>query len=715
MKQLFISLILICVLFEISCAQSVVKAIRIDNPPIIDGYVKEKVWEQAYVVNEFFQREPNEGDPVSEKTEFFTCYDANNIYFAVKCWSKPEDVTAKELARDVSLRYDDRIQIILDTYHDKRNGYWFQVGPRGSIGDAIISENGAAFNKEWDGLWTGKAKITSYGWEAEVAIPFKTMGFDKESTQWGIKFIRHIVNKLESSYWPVANLNTHKFQVSDAGILDGIENITQGIGLDVSPYLVTGLNTQKGEENDVKLDVGVDLFYQITPSLKSSLTINTDFAETEVDDRQINLTRFNIHYPEKRDFFLDGANYFQFGIEADRESPVAEKLIPFFSRRMGLNEAGEPIPVNAGAKLTGQIENWNIGMLHINDARETGINNFSVARVNRNFWKQSSVGIIGTYGNALGDSSNLILGADVKLSTSSFQGNKNATLLFFGLHSKTEDIENDNSAWGAQFNYPNDLIKARLGYHQIGKNFIAGMGFVPRTNIRETYGELTLGPRPDKWGILQFNIGGEFDFVSNLENGNLETREITFQPAGFRFMSGEEINYSLINQFEFLTRNFNIFEDVIIPEGAYNWWRNQIQLETKGARNIWGEASYSFGNFYSGKRKDIKLLTNWKVAVPLFLSGAITRNIIELPQGNFTANIYQVNANILFSPDITLYNYFQYDNASKSAGLQSRFQWILKPGNEIILVWTSGFLKSDTGYYLDEGALRLKLKYNIRF
>ncbi|MDX1286065.1 MAG: carbohydrate binding family 9 domain-containing protein, partial [Draconibacterium sp.] len=280
MKRIFIFLAFICLFEGIATAQSVIKAVRIDNPPVIDGFVNEEVWNKAFVTSEFYQREPNEGEPISEKTEFLTCYDANNIYFAVKCWSDPENVTAKELARDVSLRYDDRIQIILDTYHDKRNAYWFQIGPRGSIGDAIVSENGAAFNKQWDGLWTGKAKITDYGWEAELVIPFKTMGFDKESTQWGIKFIRHIVNKLESGYWPVANLNTHRFQVSDAGILDGIENITQGIGLDISPYLVTGLNTKEGEISDKKLSAGVDLFYQITPSLKSSLTINTDFAET---------------------------------------------------------------------------------------------------------------------------------------------------------------------------------------------------------------------------------------------------------------------------------------------------------------------------------------------------------------------------------------------------------------------------------------------------
>jgi hypothetical protein len=241
------------------------------------------------------------------------------------------------------------------------------------------------------------------------------------------------------------------------------------------------------------------------------------------------------------------------------------------------------------------------------------------------------------------------------------------------------------------------------------------MGFIPRANINESYGELKFGPRPNKWGIMQIEFGGEFDYITNIESSDLETREIKLQPLGFRFMSGEEISYSLVNQYEMLTEDFNIFEDFIIPAGTYEWWFNTIELETKGARNIWGEASYGFGDFYTGYRRDIVLEANWKIAVPFFLGGTFTRNKIELPEGEFTANIYQVNANILFSPDITLYNYFQYDNASKSMGLQSRFQWILKPGNEIILAWTSNFLKPDDHFYMDESAIRLKLKYNIRF
>jgi hypothetical protein len=696
-------------------AQESIQAVRIETPPVIDGIVNDEVWNRAFMANEFYQREPNEGEPISERTEFYTCYDSNNIYFAVKCWSDPKDVIAKELARDVSLSYDDRIQIILDTYNDQRNAYWFQLGPRGSIGDAIVSENGASFNKQWDGLWNGKARITDYGWEGEIIIPFKTMGFDKESKQWGIKFIRNIVNKLETDYWPVANLNTHKFQVSDAGKLEGIENITQGIGLDISPYLLTGLDTKNGENNDGKLTGGVDLFYQITPSLKSSLSINTDFAETEVDDRQINLTRFSLHYPEKRDFFLDGANYFQFGIESDRSSPVSKSIIPFFSRRMGLDENGNPIRINVGAKLTGQVDDWNIGAMYINDNRDVGDRNYTVTRVSRNLGTQSSVGIIGTYGNALGGDENYVAGADLKLATSTFQGNKNVSFFLFGLKSNTTDIDGDDASWGAQAVYPNDLINARLGYHQIGKNFIAGMGFVPRTNIKETYGELEFGPRPNKWGILQLEFGGAFDYIVNHETNKLETREVDLKPLGVRFMSGEEISYSVSNQYEMLNEDFNIYEDYIIPAGEYNWWQQSVSLETKGARNIWGEATYGWGDFYTGYRKDIELEANWKVAVPFFIGGKFHQNRVNLPDGKFTVNIYQFNANILFSPTVTLYNYFQYDNATNIIGWQSRFQWILKPGNEVILAWNSNFLEADNKYFMDESALRLKLKYNIRF
>ena len=710
-----IRLFLLFLFISSACfAQPSIPAIFVSKAPSIDGWLNDEAWTLAAKVDQLLQREPNPGQPVSEKTVFYICYNANFLYVGLKCFDDPQKITAKEMARDVSLGNDDRIQVILDTYLDHRTGYWFQIGPRGSIGDATISENGAVFNKQWDGLWEGKARIVSDGWEAEMAIPFKTLGFDKYNPDWGIKFIRHIKRKLESSYWPSANVNSYKFQVSDAGLLQGMKNITQGIGLDISPYVVGGLNTKMDDLNRYTAKAGVDMFYQITPGLKASLSVNTDFAETEVDDRQINLTRFSLLFPEKRAFFLDGANLFSFGIQGDDNNPYGKDIIPFFSRRMGLDDKGMPIPINFAAKLTGMIKKWNIGVMQVNDEHTTGNTNFSVARVSRSIGSESAVGVIGTYGNAVSSSQNYVGGIDMKLATSKFRGNKLLSLIMFGLKSNTRELSGNDLSWGGTLSYPNDFLSFYFGHHEIGKNFVAGMGFVPRTDIKESYGNIQIGPRPKKGMILQVLAGAGFNHIINF-SGVLESRQVNYLPLKFRFRFGEEISYSIVNNYEYLEKSFNIYDNFVIPIGTYEFYRHSLNLVTAGSRNLAGDISYVWGGFYNGSRNDINLGVNYKVAVPLFLGARYKQNDVYLPEGNFTTRIYSVNANILVSPEITLYNYLQYDNNSQKIGIQSRFQWIFKPGNEIILAWTSNLSKPLERYVMDESAVRFKIKYNFRF
>ena len=697
-----------------SFAQPSAKAIRITIPPTIDGHINDAAWNEAFKIDQFVQREPNFGEPTSEKTIVSVCYDNNNLYFAVKCYDYPKKITAKEMARDVSLGNDDRVQIILDTYLDHRNGYWFQIGPRGSIGDALISENGASMNKEWDALWIGKSSINSEGWEAELAIPFKTIGFDPANMVWGMKLIRNIKRKLEASYWPVANLNTHRFQISDSGLLEGLEGITQGIGLDLAPYVIGGINTKRGDKDKYHFDGGLDMFYQVTPQLKASLSINTDFAETEVDDRQINLTRFSLYFPEKRDFFLDGSNYFKFGIEGDDNNPYRNSVAPYFSRRLGLDDNGNILPVRYAAKITGTQKNWNIGMMYVSDERSYGNSNLSVGRISRNLGRQSSIGMIGTWGNTVSNVENGVGGFDIKLATSRFQKNKNLAFTMFGLLSRTPGKNDHNSSWGADIAYPNDFLFFSLGHYEVGENFIAGIGFVPRNNIKASYGSFSLGPRPGKWGILQIKSGAGFNYLTNFDNV-MVTRVLNIQPLGIRFKSGEEFSYSLNQQYESLAKDFPIFSGFVIPKNDYTFWYQNVLLTTAGGRNLAGILSLGSGNFYNGRKQDLKLTVNYKVAVPLFIGGNYSVNHVTLPEGDFTAKIYQINMNILVSPTVTLYNYFQYDNASEKAGWQSRFQWILKPGNEIILAWTSGWTQPGSQWVMNDSALRLKLKYNIRF
>ncbi len=703
-------------------AQPVVRAVKFEQAPRIDGKVDESIWFEAEPVTGLIQREPDTGEPFSQRTEVYFGFDELNLYVAFRCFGDPDQITAKEMARDVSLGNDDRVQVILDTYLDGRSAYWFQVGPRGSIGDAIVSENGAAFNKAWDGLWTGKAHIHAEGWDAEMAIPFKTMGFDPSRDTWGVKLIRYFKRQEEIGYWPVANLNAHRFQVSDAGQLTGLTGISQGVGLDLVPYGLTGADyaADDGKTRPV-VNAGFEAYYNISSNVKAAVTVNTDFAQTEVDDQQINFTRFNLFYPEKRDFFLDGANYFNFGINGDDRNPWNTRLIPYFSRRIGLDSAGSPIPVLYGGKVTGQAGSWNIGTMYMKDQRKDWSNShFVVGRISRNLGGQSQVGVIATYGNALRDVSNFLLGTDLRLASSTFMGDKNVAFNLYGVRSFTafDDPEKEDPsrqmAFGAEFAYPNDLVYFRLGHMQIQENFTAGIGFVPRPGVRQSYGELMVGPRPSRWGILQVQAGGSLDHITGF-SGKLLTREWAATPLLIRFLSGDQFTYRLTSSFEYLDRPFSIYHDHTIPEGTYSFLWHELSFHTAQRRQLWALLGLRLGGFYNGTRTETSVKAGTQVAVPLFLGGEVIRNDIRLAEDGFIATIYRLNLNILFSPDITLYNFVQYDSESDRMGWQSRFQWIIQPGREIFLVWNSIASDPYDRFRMEEASARLKVKFTIRF
>ena len=689
-------------------ADDQVSAFFTGEPPVIDGSVDEDTWSKAGKIDRLYQREPDFGEANSEPTEFYFCYDKDNLFIGIKCYGNPEQITAKEMARDVSLGNDDRVQVILDTFLDRRNGYWFQIGPRGSIGDALVSRNGAVFNKQWDGLWDGRAMMFEDRWEAEIVIPFKTLGFDPGGSSWGLTLIRHIKKKAESSYWPRANRDGYTFKVSDGGLLTGLEGITQGMGLDVVPYGLAGLDYKKGEDTDYPGDIGADIFYQITPGLKAAVTINTDFAQTEVDARQINLTRFALKFPEKRDFFLDGANYFEFG------PAESSTLIPFFSRSLGLDEYGNPIPIITGAKLTGKIGNWEIGGLDILDDREDGTRNFGVVRINRNFLGESSVGLIATDGNARFSGDNTVLGADLRLATSKFRGNKNLAFLAYGLVSDTEGFSGRGAAWGTELSLPNDLVNLRSGYQVIEDEFVAGVGFVPRTGIRRSYMDFALGPRPGKWNVLQATSGMSIDYITDMHN-HLETRTIGLTPLGLRFLSGDTVGINTSLHYEYLNEIFNIRDDIAIPSAGYSFNRWGVDFISAKHRRFFTSLNFESGGFYNGDRTDYEVELGWKISVPVFVGGTFEHRIVDLPAGDFTADVYRGNCNFLFNPRLTLYNYIQYDNLSEQMGWQSRLRWILKPGNDIILVWNSVARDPLERFDLQESSARIKVNYTFRF
>jgi hypothetical protein len=696
-------------------AQPEIRAVFTEKAPAIDGFVRDVAWESAAVVSDFFQKEPKNGDTITERTEFLFLFDNNNIYVGIRCFDDPKGIIAKELARDVSLGEDDRIQIIFDTFLDGRSGYWFQLGPRGSIGDALINENGKYFNKAWDGIWDGKAKITENGWEGELIIPFKTMGFNKASDTWGLKCIRYIKRKSETSTWPATSLNSDKFQVSDAGRLTGMTGMTQGIGLDVIPYVTGGFSKKDNAEPDPVIDIGMDAFYQLTPSLKIALTANTDFAQTEVDEKHINLTRFSLYFPEKRDFFLDGSNYFNFGFNGDDDNTKKTSMIPFFSRRIGLDSLGNPVTIKYGGKFTGKTGRWNFGILHIKDDNAWDNPGYTIGRVSLDLGKQSSIGIIGTNGNASSDAANSVAGLDIKLGTTEFKGNKNINYSLYGVKSFTPGLKGNDFSFGTELNYPNDFLNFRFGYLQIGDSFLPGLGFVPRTGIGDIYGGITFGPRPENSPILQVKSGADYSFIYSIKTNDLLTAEINLNYFSITFLSGDLISATSQYQFEKLEEPFKIFRSISIPADDYYFWRHALTITSARKRNFWALAKLGFGTFYSGNRTDLLIQTGYKIIVPVYLGLDAEHRWVDLKEGDFVTRIYRANLNFLFSPNILWSNFAQYDNKTERIGWQSRFQWIIKPGKEIFLTFNSPAIDPMERFTPETYEARVKVKYTIRF
>jgi hypothetical protein len=716
MKSLFLMIHLLIILPAVLFSQPEATVVRTIHKPAIDGVLSEEIWEMAVPVTGFVQREPDTGAPASQETEVLLLYDDNYLYIGIRCYDDPNKVIGREMARNASLQNDDRLQIILDTHLDGRNAYWFQIGPGGSIGDAVISANGREINRDWQGLWDGRASIQTHGWEAEIAIPFKTINFDSRKSTWGVKFIRHISRNLESAYWPDANINNLEDAVSDAGLLHGLEGISQGVGLDINPWVIGGHNSRI-DGGSFLGDTGVDVFYQITPGMRGVLTVNTDFAETEADARQINLTRFSLHFPEKRDFFLDGANFFNFGIAGEDRNRYSQRLIPFFSRRLGLDSAGEPLPVIAGGRFTGQAGDWNIGLLNILQERQYDNSNFAAMRVSRNLGRHSSAGMIATLGNASAEGSNALYGIDTRLATSTLGGDKNMAFTAYGLQSVTEKPglgRSVDNAFGADLNYPNDLFFGRAGFLQIGDDFTAGTGFVPRKGIREFYFKAGAGPRPGKYGILQVTSEVELDHISGLD-GMLQTREFEMTPLEIRFISGEELKTEVMFAHESLMEDFNLLGEILIPADKYGFVTRALQVNSAKHRNLWATFGYEWGGFYNGERYTYEVTAGWQVFVNLFLGAEIERSHISFPGRDMEVGIYRGMLNVLFNPRINLFTFVQYDNVTQIAGWQSRFHWIIKPGREVLVAWNSNINDPMDRFAISESSLRFKLKYNVRF
>jgi len=701
----------------------------------IDGNLNDAAWQEKPSSIVLTQVEPHPGEPPSEATLVWLAYSADSLYIAIRCEDhSPGQIVATYMQRDANLADNDNIELILDTYHDHRNAYYFATNAAGALVDGRITENQKPA-LEWDGIWNVRTQTYAEGWTAEFAIPFKTIGFNPGTARWGLNISRYLARGRETSRWAAPSLDVKLFHVSQAGHITGIENPSQGVGLDIKPYGLMGVVRDVTRRDTVRGEpaAGADIFYRVTSNLVSSTTINTDFAETEVDTRQVNLTRFKLFYPEKRSFFLEDAGIFEFATIPQWGPPdlsSGSDLLPFFSRRIGLVQDSE-IPLRIGEKLTGKMGRFDLGLLDVQTGRfdevdktgqpvlHVGSKNLTVGRVKANFLSQSYVGAIFTNGDPTGATGNYVGGVDLKLATSNFlNSRKNLSVMVFGSKSRTTGVQDRDTSYGGFISYPNDLLKLNYKWLKIGENYDAALGFTPRTGVRVSSVNAELSPRPGFWNIRQTIFEFGYEDYYKLDRDAWETKRGHINPFRLQFNSGDFIAYEWRWEREQLFEpwSINALKGIVLPAGRYGFNSHNFFLKSSEGRTFSLRNHFTTGSFYSGSIRGNESEFAWRKSRHLTASLLWSQNWIRLKEGNFNTKLVIGRVEYSFTPFITLATFTQYDTDSRNIGLQSRLRWILKPGNELYVVINHNW--QDNEFDRFESVLtrfRVKLNYAFRF
>ena len=691
-----------------------IKAVRVDQGPRIDGRLNDPAWQTAPVIDGFRMVEPRPGEAPSEKTEARVVYDSNSLYIGIYCYdSEPDRISANSMAHDgggggggggymgyghhgPSISSDDLVRILLDPFQDKRNAYVFYVNPKGARSEGLAYAGSTSLN--WDGIWDAESVRLEDGWSAEIRIPFKTISFKPGLSVWGLNIERTIARKQETIRLSGTTLDSNFSNPNEAAALEGIQGVKQGLGITFRPYgLASAAKVNEVSPDYVgELDGGFDLYKSFTPNLVGVVSYNMDFAETEADERRINLTRFPMFFPEKRMFFLEGSENFSFS------SSIS--FTPFFSRTVGLYR-GTQIPVLFGTKLYGKIGSTNLTFLDV-QTRDASVpsagggaplelpgTNLLAARVTQNIFAQSKVGFILTNGSQTGEK-NSLLGMDFNYSSSKFLGDKNVMLAAWGVYNWNETEEGRHHGFGFRADYPNDLWNVNSTYAYYGEALDPGMGYMMRQGIQTGFVRVGFQPRP-KGGLLgrsvrQFFFDVSADYYWDL-SGGLETSTLSASPLGFRTPSGESFSFSVVDNHDVLPFDWTVSDGVVLPAGPYDYTSFRLNASSASHRPVIVEAGWNFGGFYSGTIDNLNLgLTlKFKGYATLALDANLVRG--RLPEGDFSENVYQAKVDIFLSPDLGLMNYIQFDDISNTLGWNARLRWQLSPGNEVYLVYTKNW------------------------
>ena len=716
-KLLPLSIILfaICFTLRIGVAQEVVvgedldgrksiRAVKFDEDVNIDGILDESIYDSVEPISDFVQHLPVSGATASDNTEVWVFYNDQSIYVTAKVYeSVPEDEwVANEMRRDVGrLRTNDSFSVMFDTFLDRRNGVAFLVSPIGGFSDFTINNEGMAtrpVNFDWNVVWNSRVGRFDGGWTVEMEIPFRSLRYEPSSEQaWGIQFRRVQIRLNEATYIteiPISAANigppmvAGMWRISEAATLTDLQVPPRNLNLEIKPYGLGTVTTNRTANPPVNgqfaNEAGVDVKFGITNNLTADFTYNTDFAQVEVDERQVNLTRFNLFFPEKREFFLEGAANFDFTQPRNLDVPTM-----FFSRRIGL-EKGQVVPIDVGARLTGKVGDFDIGALNIgtdgSDLSSVESTDFSVLRIKRDVLSRSRIGMIYTdrSKSLVGEGANTLYGVD-----GTFNFLDDIQISTFAAKSESPGFSGDDESYMANFNYNGDRYGFRSGYLVVEDNFNPEVGFKRRNNFKQYEGNLRFSPRPASIeSVRQLSFEAQTRSYWSATSGALETRrhELIFNT---QFENGDQFRATTRDEFEMLTRGFQIAPKVSLLPGTYDFSSHEISYSLGPQRNVSGRLSYRFGDFWSGTNSAIGISGgSIELSPQLSVEPSYSFNEVKLPEGNFRTELGRFRVTYTISPRMYFSGLVQYNSTQNSLSSNLRFRWQWSPGSELFIVYS---------------------------
>jgi len=665
-----------------------------DTPPTIDGVLERGEWKDGAYVDGLTQASPDPGVPATERTEVWIMTDEDTLYVGARMWdSQPEKIVAYAMERDGNTGLDDRFGFTIDPFLDRQNGYFFQVNVNGARVDFLI-EGGNA-EKSWDGRWYARTSRDAEGWSVEIAVPYATISFAPDGDVWGFNMARGIRRRDEIDRWSDPSLERFVVAMGRAGDLVGMRGIRQGVGLQLVPAATVRrvddtedppIDQDDRRRHYTRFDPSFDAFYKVTPSITTSLTVNTDFGETEEDDRQVNLSRFELFFPEKRDFFLQDALIFDFG-GLDRNGR------PFFSRRIGLNAFGETEDILAGGKVTGRVGDVKLGVIDVVLAEHDRVDqqNLLVARAAVNLG-ESTLGAILTNGDPEANANNTVFGADFVYRNTSFRDDKTllGTLWVQGSHNDPdrgpsadpEAVEGLGYAYGARLSYPNDRHSWELDARVLDDDFDPALGFANRVGIRQWSGGYRRRWRPSNPNVqtVDSRVAG---LVITEQGRQVESGDLTFRALEVRTPIDDGIRLVYNHRYEAVETPFSNFD---VPIGRYHFDEGRIRLFASSNRPVGGELLVAYGSFFDGTRLQTEGIVTLRATKYVQLGLTYQYSNLRLPNGDENIHVMRARLSLFMTPDVSWVTLVQYDSVSDSIGVNSRFRWIIEDGRELFLV-----------------------------